>query len=206
MVDETGKGAIGGAVLGGLLAGPFGAIFGAQLGGSFGANARAKREVSERYERMGVTPAMLEAAQRVAAELADAEEGLRVVKAARDSQGSLVATLNRGIDEAYAAAESSLKAGDEARARERLVERKQLQAKRGAAAAEVAAAEDRVETMTASVRMLQTQAAEIEAELSKVVASSTGPAARSAASPVTKLSEFEDEDPLLRRFRELEGK
>ena len=157
MVDETGKGAIGGAVLGGLLAGPFGALWGAQLGGSLGANARAKREDTERWQRMGVTPNMLDSAQRVAAELADAEEGLRIVQAASESQSSLMETLDQGISDAYAAAETSLKAGDEAAARERLLERKQLQSKRELVAVELAAANERVSSMAGSVRALQLQ-------------------------------------------------
>ena len=199
MIDETGKGAVGGAVLGGLLAGPFGALWGAQIGGAFGANNQNKKAQKEQLAAMGLNEDTMRLAQQTALELKDAESSLEIVRGAETSQKSLIRTLETNMEVAYAAAEAALRAGDEAGARAKLEEKAQFKAKKEAAEVELAAASSRVATMQASVASLAERANEIEQMISRTVtATKTRPSGDGGdvfGAP---------EDPLERRFRDLE--
>ena len=77
-----------------------------------------------------------------------------------------------------------------------------------AAQSELTAAESRVQTMSASVASLAQRASAIEANISRTVAS-RGAAANSAVASgpaATAGLDLELEDPLERKFRDLEGK
>lgn len=204
MLEEDGKGAIGGAVLGGLLGGPFGALFGAQLGGSMGANARVKRAADERIETMGLSKEIIKAAQEIAQELADAEQSLELVRGAERSQKNLFDVVDRTMEDAYKAAETALRNGDEATARRQLEERNLQKAKRAQVQAEVTAAAARVATMQASVASIAERANEIEQIIARQV-TATKAKSSSGVSPDVNLT-LEAEDPLLKKFRDLEGK
>jgi len=202
--DET-KGALGGAVLGGLLAGPFGALWGAQIGGSMGANARVRKEEEDALERMGLDRATMDAAQTCAAELVEAERSLKLVEQAASSQQALLGTLDEAMASAYSAAESALGAGDEVGARSRLEERQALKGKWALAEAQWREAEARVASMRSNVASLAERASRIEAAISRTVTSAASREGRSAPPSAAPL-EMEPEDPLLRKFRDLEGK
>ena len=103
MLEDEGKGAIGGAVLGGLLAGPFGALFGSQLGASMGANARVRRGGGA-YCLDGSEQETIKAAQEIAQELADAEQSLEIVRMPAP-QRNLLEVVDRTMDDLYKAAE-----------------------------------------------------------------------------------------------------
>ncbi len=195
--DETTKGALGGALLGGLLAGPFGALWGAQIGGSVGSNQRAKREAQDRLERMGLSTEVLAAAAAVAKDIEEAEESLAIVRRAEASQRGLVTTLERQSDVLYQAAQDALRGGNEPGARARLEERQALKPKIADAQAELGAASQRTATLEADLAVLQEQAVRVEAMASRSVSATVSASAALALEP---------EDPLLRRFEELEGK
>ena len=197
------KGAVGGAVLGGLLAGPFGAIFGAQIGGSMGANKQQQREDEERLTRAGLTKDMIAAANSCAQQLAEAEEGLKVVRSAEGSQRQLVETIERGIKDAYSAAEIALRSGDEAAARTKLEEKAALTRKATAARAELAAATARTVAMQESIGSLSERATQIESKMTQAVSSSSLSA---GGQDFDSTFALEVEDPLIAKFRDLESK
>ena len=192
--DET-KGAVGGAVLGGLLAGPFGALWGAQIGGAMGANNRAKREQAGQLAAMGLDEDVLRLAKQTALELEEAETSLAIVKGAESSQRSLIETLDRSMEEAYAAAERALRSGDEAAARSLLEQRQAAKAKRTLAESDLAAAAQRVASMQASVAALAERASQIEQKISRTVVATRASSSGGEPPP--------PEDPLEKRFREL---
>lgn len=204
MLEDEGKGAIGGAVLGGLLAGPFGALFGSQLGASMGANARVRRAEEERIASMGLNKETIKAAQEIAQELADAEQSLEIVRNAERSQRNLLEVVDRTMDDLYKAAEQALRSGDEATARRNLEERNMQKAKRAQIEAEVTAAAGRVATMQASVASIAERANEIEQIISRTVTATKAKSSSGISSDFNLA--LEAEDPLLKKFRDLEGK
>lgn len=204
MLEDEGKGAIGGAVLGGLLAGPFGALFGSQLGASMGANARVRRAEEERIASMGLNKETIKAAQEIAQELADAEQSLEIVRNAERSQRNLLEVVDRTMDDLYKAAEQALRSGDEATARRNLEERNMQKAKRAQIEAEVTAAAGRVATMQASVASIAERANEIEQIISRTVTATKAKSSSGVSSDFNLA--LEAEDPLLKKFRDLEGK
>lgn len=204
MLEEEGKGAIGGAVLGGLLGGPFGALFGAQLGGSMGANARVQRAADEKIQAMGLNKDVIKAAQEIAQELADAEESLELVRGAERSQRNLLAVVDQTMEDAYKAAETALRAGDEATARRQLEERNLQKTKRAGIEAEVTAAASRVATMQASVTSIAERANQIEQVIARQVTATKAKASSGVSADVNLA--LDAEDPLLKKFRDLEGK
>uniref|UniRef100_A0A6V2PN52 Glycine zipper domain-containing protein n=1 Tax=Emiliania huxleyi TaxID=2903 RepID=A0A6V2PN52_EMIHU len=200
-VDDESKGALGGAVLGGLIAGPFGALWGASLGSSMGAAGRERREEEARLAAMGLDREAVRLAAALAAELAEAEASVSACEEAERSQSNLGERLAAAAAEQYAAAEEKLRAGDEESARALLVERQETQAKAARADAELQEARDRTLSVRRAVSVLSTRAAELEASLDQAAARKavgSGPVAGAveAAPP---------EDPLLARFKDLEG-
>lgn len=201
MKNEDTKGAIGGAIVGGLLAGPFGAFWGAQLGSSAGTNARAKREQEEQMDRMGLTKEVLEAAQLVAAELAEAEQSLGLVQEAERSQAALVQRLDETMQDMYASAQKALQADDEDGARDILTQRQGVRAKKEAAELELREASKRVAIMQTSVTELAGRATQVEQMMSRSVASRSEINSGSASQPRTASQIY---DPLEEKFRDLE--
>lgn len=140
-----------------------------------------------------------------AAELVEAERSLKLVEQAASSQQALLGTLDEAMASAYSAAESALGAGDEVGARSRLEERQALKGKRALAEAQWREAEARVASMRSNVASLAERASRIEAAISRTVTSAASREGRSAPPSAAPL-EMEPEDPLLRKFRDLEGK
>ena len=118
---------------------------------------------------------------------------------AETSQKSLIRTLETNMEVAYAAAEAALRAGDEAGARAKLEEKAQFKAKKEAAEVELAAASSRVATMQASVASLAERANEIEQMISRTVTATKTRPSGDGGDPFGA-----PEDPLERRFRDLE--
>ena len=95
-----------------------------------GANARVQRAADEKIQAMGLNKDVIKAAQEIAQELADAEESLELVRGAERSQRNLLAVVDQTMEDAYKAAETALRAGDEATARRQLEERNLQKTKR----------------------------------------------------------------------------
>uniref|UniRef100_A0A7S0JI77 Glycine zipper domain-containing protein n=1 Tax=Calcidiscus leptoporus TaxID=127549 RepID=A0A7S0JI77_9EUKA len=197
-LGEGAKGAAAGAVLGGLLAGPFGAIWGSQIGGSIGAAKGEERANEERLERMGLSRDMRATAAACAAELAEAEEGLKLAQNSLESARAVERNLEASASESYAAAQVALQAGDEAAAREHLVMRQQTNGRKSAAQIETYEAVERCARMRSAIDALGERAAQMEALMSRAVAGTT-------ASRAGWPDALELEDPLLQKFKDLEG-
>lgn len=195
-------GAVGGAVLGGLLAGPFGAVWGASMGGNFGAQRGTQKAAEARLEQMGISREVRVAAAECARDLEEASSGLASCKEALQSAKAFEAQLESGAEQAYAAAQTALVGGDEAEARACLERRASLREQLTKAQGERADAFGRVTRMEAAVAMLTEHSRSIEAAMSRAVAVSAegSSVARGSAAPLS----LEDDDPLLRRFKELE--
>lgn len=202
--DESRDGAIGGAVLGGLIAGPFGALWGASLGNALGAGRREEREREQQLEEMGLDRQTRQLAAQIAAELAEAEAALAYCTDAERSQLSFVERLCAGADEAYAAAEARLRAGDEAGARERLAERQDVRERLGEAELRLGEARERTQSMRRSLGVVAANAAGLEVSLKSAVADRAASASRSSASALG--ASLPPEDPILEKFRKLEGR
>lgn len=185
------------------MAGPFGAIWGSQLGRNLGAREEDKRRVDEYLNARGIDKDVRLEAQQCASDLREAEDALRFVREAVESQSTLVKTRERSIAEAYSAAEAALRAGHEAEARAHLEERQRFKTKLEVEQIDLAEAERRVESMAESVSRLAARAAEIEKAVSRamVAGSPTDPCA-----PSEEIWEPEEFDPLAAKFRRLEGR
>jgi len=193
-LGEGGQGAVGGALLGALLGGPFGAVWGAQLGGALG-SAKAKERANEaRLERLGLSRDLREKAAACAADLAEAEEGRQLARTALESAQRVERNLAESASESYAAAQAALSQGDEAAAREHLLKRYETNTRLSAARISSLEAAERVATMESAVQSLSEQAMQMEQLLRRAVASKSA-----------TLASQDLEDPLLRKFRELEG-
>lgn len=201
---EGAKGAVGGAVLGGLLAGPFGAVFGAQLGSTFGAERGARKADDARLDAMGLSREVRAAAAAAAADLAEAEEGLKLCQQALSSARSLEAQHEASAGRFYASAEGALKAGDEVEARSFLEKRQQANTQRATAEIEVQQAAARARTMQDVVAAATERIMTVEAAMTKVLASNAAINAATASRASDGLL-GDDDDPLLRRFKDLEG-
>jgi len=202
--DKDGmSGAVGGAVLGGLLAGPFGAVWGASLGGNFGAQRGAQKAAEAKLEQMGISKEVRVAAAECATDLEEAGSGLASCMEALRSAKAFEAQLESGTEQAYAAAQTALVAGDEAEARACLERRAGLREQLTRAQGERADAFGRVTRMESAVAMLTERSRSIEAAMSRAVAVSAESSSVASMGSAAPLS-LEDDDPLLRRFKELE--
>ena len=198
-VADVGKGALGGAVLGGLLAGPFGAMWGAQIGSSMGADAEMRRRAEQQLQRVGVSKDELRGAASLAAEVAEAEEGLRMARSAVESMQELERTMTSAAGDARSRAEMALRSGDEAAARTHLEEKQRLTRRAKDAEAEVVAAKSREASMAASVAALAKRARGVEESIRERVERGGGAGAVEAESFALEI-----DDPLLKKFEELE--
>lgn len=179
-------------MLGGLLGGPFGAIWGSQLGSSIGAARAEDRANEERLEQMGLSKEVRQLAAACAAELAEAEEGLQLAQRALESAKGMESQLQAQAAELYEAAQTALIQDDEAKARQCLVERQEVNTRVTAAGIQKMEADDRVNQMQSAVEILGSRAAQLEARMSSAILDKQ----------TTVM--LEPEDPLLRKFRELE--
>ena len=186
-----------GAILGGILGGPFGALFGAQIGSQIGAAQTVNKARMEEMERKGITPEMLEQATEIGKILEQAVEGLRATQESVDTSQRLAKTLDQQSDSIYEKAKSAMQAGDEDAARKLLLERETVKEKLLKTLKNLAEEKKRLTSMETNVEALETRALEIESLLRR----SMGASSTTAASGMN-LS-LEEEDPLLKKFRDL---
>ena len=210
-VDESVGGAVGGAVLGGLLLGPFGAIIGGNVGASFGANKKAARMEDEALRKQGISKEMVAMVTEVAQSLANAEDALKTAKESLGFELEDTLSLEAEANELYNMATAAVQSGDDDTARKHLTERKRVQAKMEDAKRRAAEAKGRVARVEQSVESLASQAKKLESVLKENMASAAELNAREAAAKfqdavTPSVEELELEDPLERKFREMEGR
>uniref|UniRef100_A0A7S3B451 Uncharacterized protein n=1 Tax=Haptolina ericina TaxID=156174 RepID=A0A7S3B451_9EUKA len=145
--------------------------------------------------RMGLDKELRTLATTVASELAEAEEGLTLTEQAVRSCRAVEERFEASAATSYAAAQAALVAGDEDGARAHLVERSAVNQRLAEAKLQTVDAEARVERMRISLDALAQRAAQVETLMGRAVSG----ALESRAVSV-------DDDPLLRKFRDLEGK
>lgn len=192
--------AAAGAIFGGLVGGPFGLLFGAQIGASLGRKKAAEKEM----ERLGLTPEMLAAAEECGVALNRAMEGLTASRESLDTLQKLALNLDGQNKNLYKMAEDKIQTGDEDGTRKVLLERKGVQDKLKKTLLQCAEEKDRMEKMQKNVSAIEERGLEIEALLQR----SVGAKAMMDTSDTVITMEglrLEEEDPLLKKFRDLEN-
>jgi len=189
---------VGGAILGGMLGGPFGALFGAQIGASFGAANQVDKARKEELKRKGLTPEMLEQANEIGLALKSAVEGLRATQESVDTSQRLAKTLDTQQENIYEKAKGSMVDGDEEGARTLLLERTRIKEKLLKVLKSLAEERKRLAVMESNVEALETRGLEIESLLRR----SVGAASLQSSSDLGLGLSLEQEDPLLKKFRD----
>lgn len=185
-----------GVLLGGLIGGPFGALFGASIGANMGSKRALDRAREEEMERMGVTEDMLRMAQEVGADLERGIDGLKATRNSLETQQSFARILSSNEEALYEKAKAALDRGDEEQAKRYLFDRQQLQQKLKKVLLACAEDKKRLETMEKNVEILEERAMEVEALLRRSVG------AKTMKDAVSDQFALEDEDPLLKKFRD----
>lgn len=188
-----------GAILGGLLGGPFGALFGMQIGSQIGAAQTVNKARMEEMERKGVTPAMLEQATEIGQTLEGAVEGLRATQESVDTSQRLAKALDKQSESVYERAKAAMQSGDEDGARKLLLERETIKEKLLKTLKSLTEEKKRLAAMESNVEALETRALEIESLLRR----SVGAASMKDAADMNMGLTLEQEDPLLKKFRDL---
>ena len=188
-----------GAILGGLLGGPFGALFGMQIGSQIGAAQTVNKARMEEMERKGVTPAMLEQATEIGQTLEGAVEGLRATQESVDTSQRLAKALDKQSESVYERAKAAMQSGDEDGARKLLLERETIKEKLLKTLKSLTEEKKRLAAMESNVEALETRALEIESLLRR----SVGAASMKDAADMNMGLSLEQEDPLLKKFRDL---
>jgi hypothetical protein len=174
-----------------------GAIFGASIGSSIGAKNALNRAKQEEIKRLGIDTNMLLAAQDVAEALDRANQGLATVQDSLASLQRFAKRLENDADAVLQKAKLAVQANDDDTARAMLLERQQLLDKLKAILKDCVDMKARKETMESNVALLQRKAIEIETLLQRTVGAK-------AMMDVGSLGlSLDDEDPLLRKFRDL---
>ena len=214
-MDDAVKGGVGGAVLGGLLIGPFGAILGANFGANLGADKRRAKQEEAALLKRGITRELLDAVTNCAESLRDAEEALATAKESYALALEEASALDREAIELYERASEAVAAGADDDARRFLTARKKTLGSLEDAKDRARSALERVNRVQGSVETLATQAKRLEGilrdQMAAAAETNAAEAARKFASDgdaydAASGSATELEDPLERRFRELEGK
>ena len=188
-----------GAILGGLLGGPFGALFGMQIGSQIGAAQTVNKARMEEMKKKGLTPEMLEQATEIGKILEGAVEGLQATQESVDTSQRLAKALNTQSDSIYERAKSAMQTGDEDGARKLLLERENIKDKLLKTLKSLAEDKKRLAAMEGNVEALETRALEIESLLRR----SVGAASMKDAADMNMGLSLEQEDPLLRKFKDL---
>ena len=212
--DETVGGAVGGAVLGGLLLGPFGAVLGGQFGANLGSDRKRARQADAALRKQGITPEMVRMVEECAEGLGTAEEALRTAKDSFRIALEEAAELDAEVSELYNMASAAVRSGDDDTARGYLTDRKRAQQKLEEAKRRAGEAKARVARVEASVETLSSRAKKRESILKENMAVAAERSASEAAAKVEgrgeSLGTAADleamfEDPLEKKFRDLEG-
>mmetsp|Transcript_1142 Transcript_1142/g.1456 ORF Transcript_1142/g.1456 Transcript_1142/m.1456 type:complete len:257 (-) Transcript_1142:227-997(-) len=184
-----------GVILGGLVAGPFGALFGAQLGAQMGAKNAVNRARSEEMERLGITPDMLDAARDIGLALNQSNEGMEACQNSLETQQSFARKLDAKMASLYDKAKEQLTAGEEEAARELLLEKNKVEEKLKNVLQSCADEKRRLAQMEKNVESLEERAMEMETLLRRTIGAKT-------TMQTSSMLSLDDEDPLLRKFRD----
>mmetsp|Transcript_19761 Transcript_19761/g.24375 ORF Transcript_19761/g.24375 Transcript_19761/m.24375 type:complete len:278 (-) Transcript_19761:92-925(-) len=194
----TGSGAgetAAGAILGGLILGPFGALFGASIGSSLGGARAIDKAKKEELDRLGVTAEMLESAREMGAALDRSVEGLQLTRDSFETQQRFAKRLDLDAERVYDEAKEALENGDEERARDLLLKKKDIQEKLKKTLIACAEEKKRLSRMEDNVRAIEERAVEMESLMKRNI----------GAKAFIDSSEFSltAEDPLLQKFRDM---
>mmetsp|Transcript_18003 Transcript_18003/g.39359 ORF Transcript_18003/g.39359 Transcript_18003/m.39359 type:complete len:270 (+) Transcript_18003:281-1090(+) len=196
----AGKGAgeaAAGAILGGLVFGPFGALFGAQIGASMGSQRAFDSEREKEMEKMGISKDMLRMAEDVGVALERAIDGLKVTRGSLETQQSFARRLDAQQERLYEQAKAALEDGEEERARDLLIQRKDIEEKLKKALVGCAEERKRLDQMESNVLALEERAMEVE----RILKRSVGATALQGSS-MDKFA-LESADPLLQKFKDM---
>lgn len=195
-----------GAILGGLLLGPLGALWGASIGANVGSSKRTEQSQRREMERMGITQDMVDMAQELSSNLQRAMEGYNASQDSLRILQSLARRLEEDVQQLQEEAKTSLVQGDDDRARTILVRKKQIMDRWKEALLTCAEENDRLDRMKQNVLALEQRAIEVDALLRRSIsAKALLQDSTSTTNLNDNLSSDSFQDPLLRKFRELEG-
>ena len=199
------KSVAAGALLGGLLGGPFGLLFGAQIGANLGRKYQNDKAQKEEMERLGITPEMLQMAEECGVALNRAMEGVEATKDSLDSLQRLARRLESSSNDLYEKAQKEIVNGNEDEARKLLLERQNVQDKLMKTLLNCKDEKKRYEQMQQNLEALENRAMEIDSLLKRSVGAK---ALMDSSGDIDMIAmdtfRMETEDPLLRKFKELE--
>lgn len=207
--SEGGGSIATGAILGGLVCGPFGALFGATVGGNIGTKNAFDRARKEEMENKGITQEMLDAAEEVGCALEQSMLGMKATTESLRSQQSLARRLEEDMNDSYEKAKEAIVDEREEEARSLLLTRKKNEESLKDSLKRCSDEMKRIKTMESNVSALQKRALEVEAILQRAVGAkarqnSSDFAAREFTSADSTDFSLSQEDPLLKKFRDLE--
>lgn len=172
-------------------------MFGASIGSNIGAKNAADRARKEELARLGITQDMLDSAQEIGLVLQRTNEGLKAIQDSLETQQRFARRLDRDAAELYERAKTLLQSGDEAKARDLLLQRTRVQDKLKQVLKACADERKRLTQMESNIDALERRAAEMDDLLRRSVSAKT----------MQETSELglslDVEDPLLRKFRDL---
>uniref|UniRef100_A0A7S4JG19 Uncharacterized protein n=1 Tax=Odontella aurita TaxID=265563 RepID=A0A7S4JG19_9STRA len=174
-----------------------GALFGAQIGANVGSSRAFDKAKEDEMKRLGVTKEMLEMAEDCGVALERAMEGLKATQDSYETQRAFARRLDSDSDRLYEKAKAAMTASEEEKARALLTERQGMQEKLKKALMSCASARKMLEQQEENVAALEARAMEVEALLQRGV----GAKAMQESSDQFSLS---DEDPLVKKFRDLD--
>jgi hypothetical protein len=198
-----------GAVLGGVLFGPLGVLLGASVGANVGKKRSMEESRRQEMERLGITQDMVDMAQDISMNWQRAKEGCNASHDSLRAQQSLAQRLEVEVQELQEEAKKSVVQGDEDRARTILLRKKQKMERWKEVLLKCAEEKERVDRMEENIQILEQRAREVDALIRRSISAK---ALQNNSNAKFLLDESADEfssssfeDPLLRKFRELEG-
>jgi hypothetical protein len=198
-----------GAVLGGVLFGPLGVLLGASVGANVGKKRSTEESRRKEMERLGITQDMVDSAQEISVNWQRAKEAYNASQDSLRAQQSLAQRLEVEVQELQEEAKKSVVQGDEDRARTLLLRKKQKMDRWKEILVKCAEEKERVDRMEQNIQILEQRAREVDALIRRSISAkalqNTSNAKFLLDESVDEFSSSSFEDPLLRKFRELEG-
>jgi len=192
-----------GALLGGLLGGPFGLFFGASIGANLGKKYKLEKAQKDEMDRLGISPEMLQMAEECGVALERAMEGLGATRESLESLQKLARRLDQTNEDLYTKAQAAIVSGNEEEARKLLLERQNVQDKLKKTLVNCRDEKVRFDRMEQNVAAIEERALEVDTLFKRTVGAK---ALQDSNDSMGMMSSFrmEDEDPLLRKFKDLE--
>jgi len=198
-----------GAVLGGVLFGPLGVLLGASVGANVGKKRSTEESRRKEMERLGITQDMVDSAQEISVNWQRAKEAHNASQDSLRAQQSLAQRLEVEVQELQEEAKKSVVQGDEDRARTLLLRKKQKMDRWKEILVKCSEEKERVDRMEQNIQILEQRAREVDALIRRSISAkalqNTSNAKFLLDESVDEFSSSSFEDPLLRKFRELEG-